>query len=50
MRARRWPQRLVRFLDERGFRLNGVYNVHYGPRGRAIQADMLFSNEPANTH
>jgi FkbM family methyltransferase len=40
---------VIRFLDERGFRLNGVYNIQYGPGGRAIQADMLFSNQPANT-
>ncbi len=34
---------VIGFLRERGFNLRGVYNVHYGPQGQAIQADMLFA-------
>ncbi len=33
---------VIRFLDERSFHLNGVYNACYGPGGQAVQADMLF--------
>jgi FkbM family methyltransferase len=32
------------YLDQRGFRLAGVYNPHYDSAGRAIQADFLFAN------
>lgn len=35
---------VINFLRERGFHLRGVYNVHYDPKGQAIQADMLFSS------
>ena len=34
---------VIRHLDNRGFHLSGVYNVQYGLRGQAIQADLLFS-------
>jgi FkbM family methyltransferase len=34
---------VINFLYERGFSLCGIYNVHYGPQGQAIQADMLFA-------
>jgi hypothetical protein len=35
---------VIEFLRQRGFNLSGVYNVQYDSRGRAIQADMLFTN------
>ena len=34
---------VIHFLQTRGFNLHGVYNVYYGPKGEAIQADMLFA-------
>jgi FkbM family methyltransferase len=36
---------VIRYLDEQQFRLSGAYNVCYGPRGTAIQADLLFTNQ-----
>jgi FkbM family methyltransferase len=34
---------VIAFLGKRGFQLVGAYNAQYDPRGRAIQADMLFA-------
>lgn len=34
---------IVAWLRERGFRLDGVYNVAYDRAGRAVQADFLFN-------
>jgi FkbM family methyltransferase len=39
---------VIRHLDERGFRLKGVYNMYYGPCCNAIQADLLFSNQDSS--
>jgi FkbM family methyltransferase len=34
---------VIAYLRQHGFGLQGIYNVHYDPAGRAIQADFLFS-------
>ncbi len=36
--------KVTAFLDSRGFRLAGVYNVGYAPEGYAVQADFLFQS------
>ena len=33
---------IIAWLRERGFRLQGVYNLTYNPKGRAVQGDFLF--------
>ena len=33
---------VIRFLDEHGFRMAGIYNVSYDQSGSAVQADFLF--------
>ena len=35
---------IIDFLNQNGFKLVGVYNVHYNKSGIAIQADFLFSS------
>jgi FkbM family methyltransferase len=34
---------VIGYLQQRGFALQGVYNMHYDGQGRAIQADLLFA-------
>jgi FkbM family methyltransferase len=38
---------VIRYLDERGFSLTGVYNLAYDKQGLAIQGDFLFRNKMA---
>lgn len=38
---------VIAFLRDHGFDLCGVYNVSYDPRGKAVQADMLFAARTA---
>jgi len=33
---------IIAWLNERRFRLSGVYNMHYDRQGRAVQGDFLF--------
>jgi len=33
---------VIAWLRERGFALNGVYNMAYDRNGKAVQADFLF--------
>ncbi|MDP2854672.1 MAG: FkbM family methyltransferase [Smithellaceae bacterium] len=33
---------IITWFDERGFKLNGVYNISYDKTGKAIQGDFLF--------
>lgn len=33
---------IIAWLNERGFRLGGVYNVAYDSNGKSVQADLLF--------
>ena len=33
---------VIAWLRERGFHLNGIYNMTYDLLGRAVQADFLF--------
>jgi len=35
---------IIDFLNQNGFKLSGVYHVHYNKSGIAIQADLLFSS------
>jgi len=35
---------IIDFLSENGFKLSGIYHVHYNKSGIAIQADFLFSS------
>ena len=35
---------IINFLSKNGFRLSGIYHVHYNKSGIAIQADFLFSS------
>ena len=37
---------VIAWLRERGFRLEGVYNMAYARSGRAVQADFLFKYVP----
>jgi FkbM family methyltransferase len=35
---------IIDFLNQNGFKLSGIYHVHYNKSGIAIQADFLFSS------
>ena len=35
---------IIEFLNQNGFKLSGIYHVHYNKLGIAIQADFLFSS------
>ena len=35
---------IIEFLNQNGFKLSGIYHVHYNKLGVAIQADFLFSS------
>ena len=35
---------IIEFLSQNGFKLTGIYHVHYNKLGIAIQADFLFSS------
>lgn len=40
---------IITWLHDRGFRLDGVYNLTYDEKGRAIQGDFLFMNTAAHS-
>jgi hypothetical protein len=39
---------VVEFLQDRGFRLRGIYNMTYDGDGKAVQADFFFAAFPQN--
>jgi FkbM family methyltransferase len=38
-----YPDDVITWLRDRGYRLKGMYHTIYGPKGQAIQADFLFA-------
>lgn len=40
--------KVIAWLRERGFHLNGVYNMVCGRAGKAVQADFLFESRAAD--
>lgn len=40
---------VISYLNENGFALSGVYNMSYDKKGRAIQADFLFTHSAPRT-
>lgn len=39
---------IIRYLDDRGFEVTGVFNMLEGPNGEAVQADFLFTHNDSS--